>query len=114
MKTIESIFPAYSVAGGDKNFETIAYKGSNFLGVQIFYTSFSKGDNKIRLQESIDGAQYVDSKDANGNYIEIILATANASDMIKVDDFHAEYVRARFIEGTSGTGTISKINFLME
>lgn len=115
MKVRKSISPAYSVTGGDKIFEGLPFEGSSFLELQIFYTGFNKEDNKIRLQESLDnGNNYVDSKDSEGNFIEITLASANVSDVIKVNSFNGDWIRARFIEGTTGVGTISKINFIME
>lgn len=114
MKTTRTILPVYSVAGGDTNFEGLRFEGTNFLEVQIFFASLNKDDHKIRIQESTDGSDYVDSKDSAGNFLEITLLSSLTSDIIKVDDFNADYIRARFIEGTTGTGTITKINFLME
>ncbi len=114
MKTTKTIPTAYSVAGGDTNFEGLRFKGINFLEVQIIFASLNQSDHKIRIQESTDGVEYTDSKDANGDFLEITLSGSLTNDIIKVDDFNADYIRARFIEGTTGTGTITQINFLME
>lgn len=112
--TKKIISPAYSVAGGSTNFSAVQYDGNGFLGIQIFYTGFNKNDNKIRLQESIDGDQYVDSVDENGNNIEVTLSSSVTTDMINVSNFNADFIRVRFIEGTAGVGTISSIKFLMK
>ena len=78
------------------------------------FASLNQNDHKIRIQESLDGANYTDSKDNQGNFLEITLDSSLTGDIIKVDDFNADYIRARFIEGTTGTGTISTLNYLME
>lgn len=114
MKTKKTINPDYSVAGGNTNFEGLKFIGSSFLELQIIYTTLNKDDHKIRIQESTDGQNYTDSKDNQGNFLELTLSTSVLNDIIKVDDFNADYIRARFIEGTTGTGTISILNFLME
>ena len=114
MKTIKTITPAYDVSGGDKSFDGVPYVGSENLSVQVFYTGFNKNDNKIRLQESIGGDEYVDSVDENEAYIEVTLASTLTSEMINVSGFRADFIRVRFVEGTSGIGTISQFNFLME
>ncbi len=114
MKTKKTISPTYSVAGGDTVFEGLRFKGNNFLELQIIYTTLNQGDHKIRIQESTNGENYTDSKDSQGNLLEITLSTSVLNDIIKVDNFNADYIRARFIEGTTGTGTISTLNFLME
>jgi hypothetical protein len=114
MKTKKTISPAYSVAGGDQVFEGLRFKGNNFLELQIIYTTLDEGDHKIRIQEGTNGQNYTDSKDNQGNFLEITLSTSVLNDIIKVDNFNADYIRARFIEGTTGTGTISTLNFLME
>lgn len=114
MKTTKTISPAYSVAGGDTVFEGFKFSGDNFLELQITFASLDETDHKIRIQESADGVNYTDSKDSSGNYIDIVLLSTLVSDIIKVNDFNAYYVRARFIEGTTGTGTISTLKFIME
>ena len=111
MNKLHTILPAYAVAGGDRFFEGTKFTGTDFIQIQAYHTTLSKTDNKIRLQESTDGIGYEDSKDSNGNYIEMTLDQASTR-MMKFTEFNSNYYRCRFIEGTSGTGTISSINFI--
>lgn len=114
MKNFATITPAYDVSGGDTNFETIPFEGTNFLGVQIYYTSLNQSDHKIKLRESIDGVNFLDSEDSSGNAIEMVINNAVTSDILKVYNFNAGYVGFSFVEGTTGTGTIDKLKIITE
>jgi hypothetical protein len=114
MKHYTTILPAYDVSGGDTNFDTIAFEGNNFLGVQIYYTSLNQADHKIKLRESLDGVDFLDSEDSSGNAIEITLNNAVTSDIMKVYNFNTTYVGFSFVEGTTGTGTIDKLKIITE
>jgi hypothetical protein len=111
MNTKKTILPGYSVAGGDTVFEGLKFTGTDFILIQVYHTTLNKTDHKIRLQESTDGVGYEDSEDENGNNIEMTLDQATTA-MMKFTNFNTNYYRVRFIEGTTGTGTISKINFI--
>ena len=114
MKTYKTVTPDYDVSGGDYEFESFTFEGKSFFGVQIFYSSLNQADHKIRLQESIDGINFIDSKDDAGNYIEITLDNTIPSDILKIYNFNSGFVRPKFIEGTAGTGTIDTIKMLFE
>ncbi len=114
MKTYEKQNPAYDVSGGDTNFEKVQFSGVNFLGIQLFYTSLNQVDHKIRLQESIDGNNFVDSLDGNGNTIEMVIDNTLITDILNVAGFNTAFYRLQFIEGTTGTGIIDNIKYLME
>jgi hypothetical protein len=114
MKTYKELNPNYDVAGGDTFFESFPFEGKEFIAAQFFYSSISQADAVFRLQESIDGVNYLDSKDNSGSDIEITLNNAIPSDIIKAFDFNTGYVRFRYIEGTAATGTIDKIKLMFE
>lgn len=114
MKTNKIQTVAYDVSGGDSSFDTLPFEGVNFLEVQFFYTSLNKADHKIRLQESVDGINFHDSKDSSGNTIEIIIDNSLTNDILKSYDFNTKFFRFQFIEGTSGTGTLDKLIIMME
>lgn len=114
MKTHKILEPNYDVSGGDKNFDSLVFDGENFLGVQFFYTSLNQSDHKFRLRESIDGVNFLDSKDSSGSTIEMTIDNSITSDVLKVYNFNTAYIELSFIEGTSGTGTIDKIKIITE
>ena len=114
MKNFKILTPAYDVSGGDTNFETVPFEGDNFIGVQIYYTSLNQADHKIKLRESLDGVNFLDSEDADGNTIEMTINNAIASDILKVYNFNTGYIGLSFVEGTTGTGTIDKIKIITE
>ena len=114
MKNYKTLTPAYDVSGGDSNFESLPFLGSNFLEVQFFYTSLNQTDHKIKLQESVDKVNFVDSIDSSGSPIEITIDNSLSFDILKINDFNTAYFRFQFIEGTSGTGTIDKLMIMSE
>ncbi len=114
MKNYTTLIPAYDVSGGDENFESIPFLGEKDLSIQFFYTSLNQADHKLRLQESQDGINFLDSKDSAGNTIEMTIDNSLSVDILKVYDFNTVYIQLQFIEGTSGTGTIDKLLIMME
>lgn len=114
MKSYKTLSTAYDVSGGDENFETLSFLGINFLAVQFFYTSLNQADHKLRLQESIDGVNFLDSVDSGGSAIEITIDNALSTDILKIFDFNTVFYRFQFIEGTSGTGTLDKLMIVTE
>jgi hypothetical protein len=114
MKTYKIIEPNYDVSGGDTSFESIEFAGIKYLIIQFYYTSLNQIDHKIRLQESLDGKNFVNSLDSCGSNIEITINNAISTDILRVIDFNTAYFRLQFIEGTSGTGTIDLLKIMME
>ena len=114
MKNYTTLTPAYDVSGGDKNFEKVPFLGNKDLSVQFFYTSLDESDHKLRLQESLDGVNFLDSKDTAGNTIEMVIDNSLSTDILKVQDFNTVYFSLQFIEGTAGTGTFDKILIMTE
>lgn len=114
MKNYKTLTPAYDVSGGDKDFDSIAFEGKEFLEVQFFFSDLDESDHKLRLQESLDGNNFVDSKDSDGNTIEIVIDNALEFDILKVLSFNTVHFRFQFIKGTTGTGTIDKLKIMME
>lgn len=114
MKHYVNQTPAYDVSGGSTNFDKVSFLGSRFLSVQIFYTSISVSDAKIRLQESLDGVNFVDSKDESGNTIEMVLNNALTNDILCVVDFNTAFFRLQYIEGTAATGSIDSLKMMFE
>ena len=114
MKTYKTQEVSYDVSGGDSAFDSFAYQGIDYLAVQLFYTSLSQADGKLRLQESIDGVNFVDAEDSSGNAIEITINNALTNDILSVKSFNAAFIRFKFIEGTAGTGTIDTLRIVME
>ena len=104
----------YDVSGGSVDFEKMVFEGSEFLGVQINYTSLNQSDSKIRLQESIDGLNFVDSIDGSGSLIEITLNNTINSDIINVSNFNTLFFRLKFIQGTTTAGTIDSFHILTQ
>lgn len=111
-KTIQT--PAYDVSGGNTNFDIVPFEGNSFIAVQFYYTSLNQANHKLRLQESIDGVNFLDSLDSSGNNIEITIDNSIATDILKAFDFNTSYIRFQFVEGTTGTGTFDKLNIVME
>jgi len=114
MKTYNEQAVNYDVSGGDANFDSLVFEGNNFLAVQFFYTSLNQADHKIKLQESIDKINYVDSLDSSGSAIEMTINNALANDILKVYNYNTVSYRFQFIEGTAGTGTIDKLIIVTE
>lgn len=114
MKTTTVQTPEYDVSGGDKNFDSLTFEGSNFMGVQFYYTSLNQTNHKLRLQESLDGVNFLNSMDSSGNNIEITIDNSIATDILKASDFNTKYFRFQFIEGTAGTGTFDKLIIVTE
>jgi len=114
MKIYNTLEPAYDVSGGDANFDSIPFEGKTFIGVQFFYTSISQADATFRLQESLDGVNFIDSQDSSGSDIELTINNTISTDILKAFDFNTGYIRIRYIEGTAATGTVNKIKFLFE
>ena len=114
MKEIKEYTIDYDVSGGDENFEAIPFTGDKDLALQFFYTSLDEADHKIRLQESLNGVNFLDSVDSSGSTIEIIIDNTLDNDILKVSDFNTGFIRFQFIEGTTGTGTIDSFKILME
>ena len=114
MKNYETLTPAYDVSGGDENFTKVPFLGEKDLSIQFFYTSLDEADHKLRLQESLDGVNFLDSKDSAGNTIEMVIDNSLSVDILKVNDFNTAYIRPQFIEGTAGTGTFDKLLIMME
>lgn len=104
----------YDVSGGDAEFEGVVSSGKDYISFQIFYSNLNQADHTIRIQECLDGVNYVDSVDAAGDYIEIVLDNTLTNDIIKIVNFNTNNFRCRFIEGTSGTGTIDRIKVMTE
>ena len=114
MKKYNIIEPGYDVSGGDTFFDSFTFEGRDFFAAQIYYTSISQADAVIRLQESLDGVNWLDSKDSAGNDIEITINNVISSDILKIFEFNTGFVRLRYIQGTAATGTIDKIKLLFE
>ncbi len=114
MKTYKEINPNYDVSGGDTFFESFPFEGKEFIAIQLFYTSISQADATIRLQESIDGVNFIDSKDSSGSNIELTIDNSLTSDILKAFDFNTANIRFRYIEGTAATGTIDKLKIMFE
>ena len=114
MKNYKTLTTAYDVSGGDKNFDNVVFEGTNNLNIQFFFTSLNKADHKLRLQESVDGVNFVDSLDADDNIIEMVIDNTLTNDILDVIEFNTAHFRLQFIEGTAGTGTIDFIKILME
>ena len=114
MKSYKTLLPAYDVSGGDEDFEVITFQGMKSLIVQFYYTSLNQTDHKLRIQESLDGVNFLDSKDSSGSVIEITIDNSLSTDILKVYEFNTAYIKPQFIEGTAGTGTIDELKFLME
>jgi len=114
MKTQIILEPNYDVSGGDTFFEGQVFSGTKFLEVQLFYSSLSQADSKLRLQECLDGVNYIDSVDSSNSPIEITIDNTLTTDIVKVNEYNTAKFRFRFVEGTAGTGTIDKLMILME
>lgn len=114
MKELKVLNPAYDVSGGDHAFESDTFNGEYIIGVQYFYTSLNQADHKIRLQESFDGVNYVDSVDSSGSTIEMTIDNSLSVDILKAYDFSTRFYRFKFIEGTTGTGTIDTLKIFTE
>lgn len=112
MKNTKILNTDYDVSGGDKNFETIVNEGKDTLLVQYFVKSLSQIDNKLRLQISLDGVNFVDYVDNSGTTAEITLD--ETSDILKIDNFNTSFFRFQFVEGTAGTGTLEKLIILTQ
>lgn len=114
MKTYKTIELNYDVSGGDESFDSVEFTGSKDLIVQFYYTSLNQADHKIRLQESLDGINFLDSLDTSGNVIEITIDNSISTDILKIRDFNTAHFRLQFVEGTAGTGTIDSLKIMME
>ena len=114
MKNYKTQEVSYDVSGGDKTWDSFPFEGSSFIGVQFFYTSLNQADHTLRLQESIDGVNFVDALDTSGSVIEMTIDNSLSSDILKSYNYNTAYVRFQFIEGTTGTGTIDKLMIVIE
>lgn len=104
----------YDVSGGDAEFDSTLSHGRDYVSFQIFYSNLNQADHKTRIMESLNGVDFIDSVDAGGNAIEIILDNSRTSDILKIVNFNTNYFKVRFIEGTPGTGTIDNIKIMTE
>lgn len=114
MKTYKTQIVAYDVSGGNEDFDSLVFEGREFLAVQLYYTSLNQSNHKLRLQESLDGVNFLDSLDSSGTTIEITIDNSILTDILKVNDFNTKYYRFQFIKGTTGTGTLDKLIIVME
>ena len=114
MKNYKNQIVAYDVSGGDSNFDSIPFDGKTFLAVQLFYTSLNQADHTLKLQESLDGVNFIDALDTSGTAIELTIDNSLTTDILKVYDYNTAHIRFQFIEGTTGTGTIDKLMILSE
>lgn len=115
MKTNIAQTPAYDVSGGDENFENFVYEGNGDIICQFYFTSLNKADHKIRLQESLDNVNFIDTKDSSGNVVEMIINNSLTNDILRyTEEFNSNFARFQFIEGTAGTGIIDKLKILMQ
>jgi hypothetical protein len=104
----------YDVSGGDTVFDSVEMNGQTYISFQIYYTSLDQADHKIKIQESLDGVNFIDSVDSSSNIIEITLDNTITNDILKIVHFNTNYFRAAFVEGTAGTGTVDKIKIMTE
>lgn len=114
MKNYKTLTPAYDVSGGDENFDLVEFGGENYLAIQFYYSSINQADATLRLQESLDGVNWITSVDSSGNDIEMVIDNSLSTDMLKAYNFNTAYIRLQYIEGTAATGTFDKIKIMME
>ena len=106
---------AYDVSSGDKDFDDFVFEGVHDIILQFFYTALNKADHKIRLQESLDGVNFINSKDSSGALVEITIDNSLTNDILRYTlEFNTKFARFQFIEGTAGTGTIDKLIIMTE
>lgn len=115
MRTYPEQKTNYDVTGGTTEFGRLPHEGEGImLELQIFYTDLSQNDNKIVLQDSLDGINWHDAEDSSGTVMDVILLKAAKTAMLRIVGFSSKYIRAKFLEGTTGTGTIDKIMYMMQ
>lgn len=103
----------YDLSGGAKSFDKIAVPQGENVTIQVTYSDVDQADMKLKVEQSLDGLNFDDISDANGDPLEITVDNTNASLTLSAVDLNTSWVRLTISDiGTVSTGTIDSINYL--
>lgn len=75
--------------------------GFKYAGVQVNGTGLNASDGVIKVQDSIDGENFVDINSAN-----VTLTSGDTSNIIHITNFAGRYLRVIWTKGANSEGTL--------